>query len=227
MATTRGAYAKSIEVKRGILEACVAGFGESGFHGISMAEVARRAGISHTGLVHHFPDKEAILAALLTMQDARAAQYLADHSARDGDDPVIVIRGLIDTIVDPAPGLVGLSIALSAEAASPGHPAHEHFRRRFHGVRSFLSRQYSTLAAEGRLAHDVRPETLAALTVAMVEGLQEQWLYDRNTIDVTAAIHTGLAAFVPELALSGVGDGGVPHARGGDPVRIEEPPAHT
>jgi len=72
----RGPYAKSVEVKRGILEACIAAFGSGGFHGASMAEIARRAGISHTGLLYHFPQKEALLTAVLEMQDQRAAAYL-------------------------------------------------------------------------------------------------------------------------------------------------------
>lgn len=195
----RGSYAKSIQVKRGILEACVAAFGESGFHGVSMAEIARRAGISHTGLVHHFPDKESILTALLAMQDARAAQYLVTHSAHAQDDPVIVIRGLIDSLADRTPGLVELSVVLSAEAVSPAHPGHQHFRDRYAGVRSFLSRHYAVLAAEGRLAAGVQPATLAAVTVAVIEGLQAQWLYDRSAVDIDEAITVTLGAFIPEL----------------------------
>lgn len=197
--TTRGSYAKTHAVKRGILEACITAFGESGFHGVSMAEIARRAGISHTGLVHHFPDKESILAALLTMQDARAAEYLKGDAGQSHDDPLVVIRGMLHSLADRTPGLVELSVVLSAEAVSPAHPAHEHFRRRYEGVRSFLTRQFTALAGEGRLSAAVRPDALAAITVALVEGLQAQWLYDRTGVDIDAAITVALGAFVPEL----------------------------
>lgn len=128
--TGRGPYVKSMKVKRGILEACVTAFGESGFYGVSMAEIARRAGISHTGLLHHFPSKELLLTSVLSMLDARAAHYLEQHSARDGDDPLTVIRGLLDTMVgrQGTLGIAELSAVLPAEATMATHPAHGHFR---------------------------------------------------------------------------------------------------
>jgi AcrR family transcriptional regulator len=196
----RGPYAKSAEVKRAILEACVSAFGESGFHGVTMAEIARRAEISHTGLVHHFPDKQTILTALLVMQDERAARFLEEHSEREGGDPVEVIRGMLETIVGRRIGLVEVSVVLSAEAVATSHPAHEHFRQRYENIRRFLTRQFSALRDSGRLDARLSPDQLATVTVALVEGLQEQWLYAPAAIDVDALLVGALSAFIPELA---------------------------
>jgi AcrR family transcriptional regulator len=198
----RGPYAKSAEIKRGILDACITAFSTSGFHGVSMAEIARRAGISYTGMLHHFPNKEALLTSVLAMQDARAALFLEEHSGREGDDPVEIIRGMLETMVDRrgGVGLVELSAILGAEATVTTHPAHAHFRDRYAAVRSFLTKQYATLLNESRLSTTVAPYQLAIVTVAVMDGLQTQWLYDPVTIDVDTALLAALGAFIPELA---------------------------
>jgi AcrR family transcriptional regulator len=197
----RGPYAKSIEVRRSILEACTSAFGESGFHGVSMAEIARRAGISHTGLLHHFPTKEVLLTAVLTMQDARTEQFLAIHAELDGTDPIVVIRGMLEAVVgrEHSVGLVEAAVTLSAEATAPNHPAHAHFLQRYAAIRRFLARQFRELDDEGRLRTSLSPEQLAAVTVALSDGLQTQWLYDSDAVDVDVAMHGALAAFIPEL----------------------------
>ena len=50
----RGQYAKTAAVRQRIIESCVDAFSQTGFHGATMKDIARRAGISQTGLLHHF-----------------------------------------------------------------------------------------------------------------------------------------------------------------------------
>lgn len=198
----RGPYAKSVEVRRGILDACVEAFSSSGFHGVSMAEIARRAGISYTGMLHHFPNKEALLTSVLALQDARAARFLDEHGRFGDSDPVDVIRGMLETMISrrESVGLVELSVVLNAEAVAEDHPAHGHFRDRYAAVRSFLTKQYRTLYEQNRLLLGVSPDQLSMITIAVMEGLQLQWLYDPGTFDVDATLVAALGAFIPELA---------------------------
>lgn len=196
-------YAKSAGVRQSIIAACSAAFGESGFHGASMAEIARRAGISHTGLLHHFPRKEDLLTAVLQLQDERSATYLADHGTfGPGSDPVVVLRGMVATLVerDRHAGLVELSAVLTGEASASAHPAHDHFSARFANIRRFLGRLFSQLQDEGRLTGGVTPDELAAATIALTDGLHLQWLYSPNrALDVDAVLRAVLGSFVPEL----------------------------
>lgn len=197
-------YAKTAEVRRGIVVACLSAFGDSGFHGASMAEIARRAGISHTGLLHHFPRKQDLLTSVLDLQDQRSADYLRTHSALAPDaDPLDMLRGMAEALVDRDrhPGLVELSAVLTGEATVPTHPAHEYFADRYRNTRKFVARLLSRLREEGRLASPVPPTTLAAVVIAVLDGLHTQWLYDREGIDVDVAVQAFLATIVPELAL--------------------------
>jgi AcrR family transcriptional regulator len=196
-------YAKSAAVQRTILEACSAAFGESGFHGVSMAEIARRARISHTGLLHHFPRKEALLTAILDLQDERTGAAMQERRGGLRElDPVDLLREMIGTLFDQSPevGIVELGAVLSGEATSLSHPAHDYFRDRYRDVRHYLSRQFARLAAEGRVSSSLDADQLAALLVATVEGLHKQWLYERDdTVAVTAVVEGMLASLVPEL----------------------------
>lgn len=196
-------YAKSAGVRQSIIAACARAFGDSGFHGASMAEIARRAGISHTGLLHHFPRKEDLLTAVLVLQDERSARYLTEHGNVEPDrDPVDVLRGMVATLIerDRHAGLVELSAVLTGEASASAHPAHQHFSDRYANVRRFLGRLFSRLHDEGRLTGGVTPEALAAATVGLTDGLHLQWLYSPDrALDVDAILRAMLGSFVPEL----------------------------
>lgn len=195
-------YAKTPEVRRGILDACLAAFSDSGFHGASMAEIARRAGISHTGLLHHFPRKGDLLTAVLDLQDQHSADFLRSHATLAPlADPLVVLRGLTATLIEreDRAGLIELNAVLTGEATAPLHPAHDHFTARYRRVRSFMTRLFEGLRADGRLSVDAPSDRLAGITIAAVDGLHLQWLFDRDDVDVDTSVTDLLAAFVPEL----------------------------
>ncbi|UGQ11691.1 TetR/AcrR family transcriptional regulator [Yinghuangia sp. ASG 101] len=198
----RGSYAKSAGVRRRILEVCADAFGETGFHGASTKDIAQRAGISHTGLRHHFPRKEDLLAAVLDLRDERGTAFLRSADAVDPDAfPVEALRGMLDLVVDHElqPGLMQLHCVLSAEATAADHPAHAYYAERHRQLRAFYARAYTALARGGQLRSAVDPETLAVMTVSLVKGIQEQWLFDRETVRIEYALRMFLASVVPEL----------------------------
>lgn len=192
-------YAKTAEVRRSIVDACLAAFGESGFHGASMAEISRRAGISHTGLLHHFPRKENLLTAVLDRQDQHSAEFLRVHDVLDEEaDPLEVLYGLTTTLIarDQQIGLVELGAVLTGEATAPGHPAHGYFRRRYRNVRSFMTRLFLRLERDGRVRSPLPADALASLLIAVMDGLHTQWLFDRDAVDVDRAVSEFLATIV-------------------------------
>ncbi|MDJ0458628.1 TetR/AcrR family transcriptional regulator [Arthrobacter sp. NQ7] len=189
MATTstkrRGPYAKTAALQVKILETCLELFGETGFHNLTMADVAQRAGISHTGLLHHFPSKEVLLSRVLQLKDERTRQFFRDR----GVDVLTLpedsreIRALLQAVVanDLQPGLIELNSTLAAEASSTDHPAHEYYQIRYSTVIGLYSQAFAALAKRGELKTDTEPGDLAAMFVALTDGLQIQWLYDRDT----------------------------------------------
>lgn len=68
-----------------ILETCVTLFARSGFHGVSMRDVAREAGLTPAALYHHFSDKDQLyLATIARVYDDRF-QALTARVEGDGD----------------------------------------------------------------------------------------------------------------------------------------------
>ena len=75
------------DLRHRILEAAAGLLREEGVAALSMREVARRAGVTHQAPYHHFADREAILAELVTGGFAMLASRLAranDGAARHG-----------------------------------------------------------------------------------------------------------------------------------------------
>ncbi|WP_442855311.1 TetR family transcriptional regulator C-terminal domain-containing protein [Arthrobacter sp. B6] len=69
---------------------------------------------------------------------------------------------------------------MSVEATSPDHPAHEYYQERYKSVVDLYNQAFVTLAAHGEVNGDMPPEDLAVAFVAFTDGLQIQWLYDRD-----------------------------------------------
>ena len=74
------------------------------------------------------------------------------------------------------PEIVRLFTVLAAESLEPAHPAHAYFARR---------QQVATAACAALAGHLTgQPEVLARQIVAMIDGLQIQWLRNPQTIDL-------------------------------------------
>ena len=192
MTPARGPYAKTAAVRRGILEAALEVFAERGYRATTMSAVAERAEFSQRGLVHHFPTKEALLAGVLADYDEDVGRRMPRVTG------LAAIEALIDVTQRDAaqPVIVELYAILSAEATSPDHPAHAHYRRRYELFRQYLVEQFTIIHDSGLLRTSLDAETVARLFVAVLDGLQAQWLYDRDGIDIAASLRQFLGEFV-------------------------------
>jgi AcrR family transcriptional regulator len=72
------------DLKERVLTASLALIQEAGLSGLSMREVARRAGVSHQAPYHHFHDKESIVAALVERGFLALAERLEATAAGKG-----------------------------------------------------------------------------------------------------------------------------------------------
>jgi AcrR family transcriptional regulator len=182
-------YAKGRATREQILQAAIEVFGEVGYHAAALREIAARVGMSHPGLLHHFPTKAALLQAVLDERDrADAAEIEADVAA--GTSVVDALLALVERNAGRKP-VVELFTALSAEATSPDHPAHEYFVRRYETTRERLTGHLESCAETGLLREGVDPGAAARLLVAIMDGLQVQWLL---ALDAEPAHQVDMAA---------------------------------
>ncbi len=190
----RGPYAKSEQTRKAILDAALKVFAESGYRSGSLRNVADRVGMSEAGLLHHFPSKSALLAAVLERRDEQTQEQF-DFDPTHG---IEVLRSLVKLAEYNAstPGVVELFCTLAAEATSPEHPAHGYFRDRYAFTRGMTLRAFQELDEKGLLSPHVTPEVASRGVIALMDGLQIQWLLDRDSLDMAGDLRGYLSTLV-------------------------------
>jgi AcrR family transcriptional regulator len=190
----RGSYAKTGKTRAAILEAALGVFARGGYRAGSIREIAEEVGMSEAGLLHHFPNKPSLLAAVLELRDEHSLEMVQ----LDGPDPLESLGGLVELARYNAsvPGVVELYCTLSAEATTPDHPAHEYFIGRYRFTVGNLTGTFEHCRERGILKPGIRPESAAKTTVALMDGLQVQWLLDRDSVDMAEELATYLHSIV-------------------------------
>lgn len=189
-------YPKGRIRREDILSAAVAVYGETGYHGSSLREVAKRAGITHAGLLYYFPTKEALLAAVLERRDAEDAvrERLNAPPGRE------VLRHWMALANHNAahPEIVELYSRLAAEAVTEDHPAHDYFVRHYRIARRSAYETFRVLAERGELRAGVDPNTAALTFMALSDGLQVQWLTMPDEVDPVGTLRHYLDSILVE-----------------------------
>lgn len=196
-------YAKGRARRAEILDTAVSVFGEVGYRGASLRDIAARCNLSHPGLLHHFPTKEALLLAALERRD-QAARARTNAGGASGTEQ---LARLIEVVADNAahPGIIELFATLSTEATTPDHPAHAFFADRYRRVTEELTEAYAAARDEGALREGIDPRAAARELIALMDGLQIQWLYQPRAVDMAAivAAHLRRQLVTPPIESSG------------------------
>ncbi|MFF9026770.1 TetR/AcrR family transcriptional regulator [Streptomyces iakyrus] len=172
------ARTRSEERRAEIVRAALEVIAERGYRGASLAAVAERVGLTQQGLLHHFPTKEALLVAVLQERD----RWDALPAGRLRLD---LLASLVEYNA-MRPAIIQTFSALLGESVTEEHPARAYFTERYAGVRAGMA---GVLRAEygDRLPSGLTPERAAPLLVAVLDGLQYQWLLDPESVDMAAA----------------------------------------
>ncbi|KRE24978.1 TetR/AcrR family transcriptional regulator [Agromyces sp. Soil535] len=170
----RGPYAKTAKRRQEIVDAATNVFATRGYHGGSLRDISRQIGLSLTSVVHHFPAKSDLLAAVLENAD-QTADWFLDRARAQG-----VKTAIIEVVTHnlDRPELLRLLAIVSSEASDPEHPAHGWFVKRYENLATVLQRLIAHDVEQSRLPSDVDPEQAAHLIIAVWDGLQLQWLLD-------------------------------------------------
>lgn len=181
-----GGYLKGRIRREDIITAAAAAYGELGYQGSSLREIAKRVGISHAGLLYYFPTKEALLAAVLERRDAEDSER-EQLTVPPGLEVLRHFVALAEHNVRH-PGIVDLYSRLAAEAVSPDHPAHEYFVRHYRAARRGVHESFAVLAARGELRDGVDPGMATLTFIALMDGLQVQWLTVPGDVDLVGSL---------------------------------------
>src|SRR5512135_3193762 len=74
--------------KEQVIREAIRFFGQNGYHGIRLSDIAKAAGVTEPGLLHHFPSKAHLLMDVLAERD-RMDRERFDPSLQDGTKPAL------------------------------------------------------------------------------------------------------------------------------------------
>ncbi|RBY89852.1 TetR/AcrR family transcriptional regulator [Blastococcus sp. TF02A-26] len=122
------------QVDEGILDRAAALFARRGFAKTSVQDVADAVGLSKAGLLHHFPSKDALYAAVLAHAEEIGSRVLREVGALpEGEERD---RRAVEALVDVAlahPGIVALMLAPASQTGGdPGDPPAAQFEAALH-----------------------------------------------------------------------------------------------
>ncbi|MFD9940665.1 TetR/AcrR family transcriptional regulator [Nonomuraea sp. NPDC059023] len=173
-------YAVGVARREQILEAAREVFSVRGYRGGSMRDVAARVGLSLAGVLHYFPSKEDLLAEVLQQRDDIDIPWFEEKWAELGSFR-LAVRELQVRNMGRA-GVMRLFVTLSAEAADAQHPAHDFFAKRYRTSREL----FSATLAKARERGEVVEGASGPLLIAVLDGLQVQWLLEPDFDLLTA-----------------------------------------
>lgn len=200
--------AAGAESRAKAVRAAIELFSTAGYRGTSIALVAEKADLSQSGLLHHFPNKAALLAAVLEHREAEDGRFLAGTDDRPplGWAAFDALTSLVARN-STRPELVGLFVRLSAEATESGHPAHAWLHDHYTSTRNWLTDAIRDGQLRGEIHPDAPVAVLVRLTIAALDGLQQQWLLDTGGTDMVADFTTFVSGLRAQWDITPAADG--------------------
>jgi AcrR family transcriptional regulator len=171
----RAPYKNGEATKKEILKVAIEVFSRRGYRKASIREIADAVPITQAGLLYHFKTKESLFVEVLRVRDeldmamsddiAEAFRIGVGHNAQ-------------------VPALVHLFATVSAEATDPSHPGHCFFQERYASLIGMLEERIREGQATGEMSAQVKPEEAARMTIALLDGIQMQWLFEPENVDM-------------------------------------------
>jgi AcrR family transcriptional regulator len=178
--------------REAILKAAVEVFAERGYRGASFDEVAERAGLTRQGVLHYFPSKTKLLMGILRFREEMHRDHLADGHA-DDDLPEKLAEVLAwDHRI---PGLAQVNSKLMVTGVNRDDPVWQEVRDYYQALRDYAAEHFAKMYGD-RLPNGLSPRAAAMALLAMLDGLQEQWMLDPEQADYPEIMRDVFAALL-------------------------------
>jgi AcrR family transcriptional regulator len=145
----------------------------NGWRNTSLALIAKEAGVTPAGLLHHFESKEQLLNAVL---DARDTDDEIHADYRSGD--LITELSRVPERFDRAPELVGTFTVLLVENIAPDAPLHDRLHKRYRDAVDIITEIIKRGQRDGLYRSDCDAATKAVEILAFINGMETLWLLD-------------------------------------------------
>lgn len=195
----------TIEMKRRILIAASEVIGAKGSSDATLEEIAAKVGLTRAGLLHHFGSKRKLLLEVVKFRDTHDLEHLQGQRMPENGKEYFL--HLFSTMRDneARPGIVRTFMVLDGESLVDDNPGTDYYQNRYETLRREISHALVDLATSfGVKVDDAAQEWASASIIAVMDGLQLQWLQSpqqvrladdaEKSICAILSASTGLAA---------------------------------
>jgi AcrR family transcriptional regulator len=176
-----------------ILDAAVELFSAKGYRGTGVAALAERVGMTATGMLYYFGSKERLLQEVVAERDRREVLGLESLTLSSFRE---LGRHNAETAI-----LTRLYVVLGAESLDEDDPLHDFFTERYETARALVRSVLERERDEGHLRADIEVEQVAQEVIAVLMGLEIQWLHDPARVDLAKAMEAYFDHLVQELSV--------------------------
>lgn len=164
-----------------ILDISLRVFGESGYAGARLGDIAEAAGLTRGAIYHHFESKEHLYQSLVE-ERSTGINSLAEEIISAGDDPLRTLQRLLVSLLsyvemDPSYGALLLMVAKGGMGDAEASIL-DQTRKGRRAITEFLTGLYAEGVKSGQFRADLRPESAALSTVGFLNGLGLLWVQD-------------------------------------------------
>ena len=145
----------------------------NGWRTTSLAQIAREAGVTSAGLLHHFESKEQLLNAVLDARDEDDGAH-ADYMSGD----LITELRRVPERFERAPELIGTFTVLLVENIAPDAPLHDRMHQRYRAAIDIITNIVERGQRDGKYRQDIDAATTAVEILAFINGMETLWLLD-------------------------------------------------
>lgn len=149
-----------------LLDAVLQAFGEDGFDGASIREIARSLNVSHNLIPQRFGAKKRLWYAAIDHGFGRMTEELVRAGESMGEDDLLLLRGLVARFIEIHAANPALLQIINQEASRPGPRMDYLFETFIKPVRDFGEPWLSRLAEQGR----IRPTSVTLMYFMMTHG---------------------------------------------------------
>ncbi|KJL25419.1 HTH-type transcriptional regulator AcrR [Microbacterium oxydans] len=185
----------TLEKREQILKAAIEIFGNKGSTNGTLADVAEQVGITHAGVLHHFGSKQKLLLEVLAYRDRDDVAGLAQKHIPGGPELFLhLVRTAFTN--EKRPGIVQAYTVLSAESVTDEHPSRPFFDDRYTTLRREVADAFHELCAQEGVRDPDSVAAASAAILAVMDGLQLQWLLRPEAIELGATSEFAIRAIV-------------------------------
>jgi AcrR family transcriptional regulator len=186
---------ETIQRREDILKAALQTFGSKGYNKAPLTEIADQVGMTHTGVLHHFGSKDKLLLEVLSYRDETDVAHIPGKHIPGG---VELFRHLVRTALlnSQRAGIVQAYAVLSADSVTDDHPARDYFEGRYTTLRAEVRRAFEELCDANSVTDRSTIDDGATAILAVMDGLQVQWLLAPDEIDLARSTEFAIRAIV-------------------------------